>query len=190
MSELRFMRIRVLQRIENRHKNYSSMLLLSSQMRIWVYENQDTESTRNFTVDSQRHWVYENLYHQFSETLSLQKFKSHTNLNVSSMIRIQVTYDLQEISQRSNRDWECWYLEVYLFSSMLNSRNSDQLYQKHSVLEAVISFNSSDQLYWRSEWVNLLSAIEFFAQINLDALIISHTLKSIIVALNLLSSML
>ena len=57
----------------------------------------DTESMRNFTVDSQRHWVYKNLYHQFSEALSLQEFKSHTNLNVSSMIRIQVTYNLEKL---------------------------------------------------------------------------------------------
>ncbi len=35
-------------------------------MRIWVYENQDTEFTRNSTVDSQKHWVYENFYHWFS----------------------------------------------------------------------------------------------------------------------------
>ena len=82
------MKIRVLQRIKNRHKNYSSMLSLSSQMRIWVYKNQNTEFMKDFTVDSQRHWIYENLYHQFSETLNLQKFKSYTNLDVSSMIRV------------------------------------------------------------------------------------------------------
>ncbi len=55
---------------------------------------------RNSTVDSQKHQVYENFYHQFSETLSLQEFKSHTNLDVSLMIKIQVTYDLQEILQK------------------------------------------------------------------------------------------
>ncbi len=42
------------------------------------------ESTRISIVDSQRLWVY-------------QKFKSHTIFDVSSMIRIQVTYNLQEI---------------------------------------------------------------------------------------------
>ncbi len=98
LSELRFMKVRILQRIKSKYKNYSSTLSLSSQTRIWVYENWDTESTRNFTVDSQRHWIYENLYRWFSETLSLQEFKSHTNLDISSMIRVQVTYDLQEIS--------------------------------------------------------------------------------------------
>ena len=97
MSEFRSMRIKVLQRIKNKHENYSSTLSLSSQMRIWIYENWSTESIRNFTVDSQRLWVYENLYHWFSETLKLQEFKSHTNLDISSIIRIQVTYDLQEI---------------------------------------------------------------------------------------------
>ena len=92
------MRIRVFQRIENKHENYSSTLSLSSQTRIWVYENRNIESTRDSTADSQRHWVYENLYRQFSEALSLQEFKSHTNLDVSLMIRIQVPYNLQEIS--------------------------------------------------------------------------------------------
>jgi len=102
LSKLKSMRIRVLQRIKNKHENYSSTLSLSSQMKIWVYENWDTKSTRNFTVDSQKHWIYENFYHWFSKTLSLQEFKSHTNLNVSSMIRIQVIYDLQEILHESH----------------------------------------------------------------------------------------
>ena len=96
LSEFRSMKVRVFQRIKNKHKNYSSMLSLSSQMRIWVYENCDTEFMRNSTVNSQKHWVYENLYHWFSKTLSLQEFKSHTNLDISSTIRIQVTYDLQK----------------------------------------------------------------------------------------------
>ncbi len=96
VSEFRSMRVRVLQRIKNRHKNYSSTLSLSFQMRIWVYENWDTESTRNSTVDSQRHWVYENFYRQFSETLSLQEFKSHTNFNISLTIKVQITYNLQK----------------------------------------------------------------------------------------------
>jgi len=73
---------------------------------------------------------------------------------------------------------------------MLSSRSSDQLYRRLSALEAVISHSSSDQLYRRNEWVDLLPAIEFFARINLDALTISHTLGGIIVALNLLNSML
>ncbi len=98
VSELKSMRVRVLQRIKNKHKNYFSTLSLSSQMKIWVYENRDTESMRNSTVDSQRHWVYENLYRWFSETLSLQEFKLHTNLDVSSTIKVQVTYNLQETS--------------------------------------------------------------------------------------------
>ncbi len=98
LSELRSMKVRVLQKIKNKHENYSSTLSLSFQMRIWIYENRDTESTRNSTVDSQRHWVYKNLYHQFSETLSLQEFKSHSNLNISLMIRVQVIYNLREIS--------------------------------------------------------------------------------------------
>jgi len=34
LSELRSMRIKVLQRIKNRHKNYSSILSLNSQMKI------------------------------------------------------------------------------------------------------------------------------------------------------------
>ncbi len=54
LSELRSMRIKVLQRIKNRHKNYSSILSLNSQMKIWVYENRDTESTRISIIDSQR----------------------------------------------------------------------------------------------------------------------------------------
>ncbi len=97
LSELKSMKVRVLQKIKNKHENYSSTLSSSSQMRIWVYENWSIKSTRNSTADSQKHWVYENLYRWFSETLSLQEFKSHTNLNISSMIRVQVTYNLQEI---------------------------------------------------------------------------------------------
>ncbi len=50
---------------------------------------------------------------------------------------------------------------------MLSSRSSDQLYQRLSALEAVISLSSSDQLYRRGEWVNFLPAIELFARINL-----------------------
>ena len=73
---------------------------------------------------------------------------------------------------------------------MLSPRSSGQPYRKHSALEAVVSPSSSDQLYRRGEWVNLLPAIEFFARSNLDALTTSHTLEGIIVALNLLSSML
>ncbi len=100
LSELKSMRIKVLQKIKNRHKNYSWTLSLSSQTRIWVYENQDIESTRNSTVDSQKHWVYENFYRWFSKTLNLQEFKLHTNFNILSTIRVQVTYNLREISQR------------------------------------------------------------------------------------------
>ncbi len=98
MSEFKSMKVRVLQRIKNKHENYSSTLSSNSQTRIWIYENWDTESTRDFTVDSQKHWIYENFYRWFSETLSLQEFKSHTNFDISLMIRIQVIYDLQEIS--------------------------------------------------------------------------------------------
>ncbi len=50
--------------------------------------------------ESMRHRVYENFYRRFSETLSLQEFKSHTNLDISSTIKIQVTYDLREILQK------------------------------------------------------------------------------------------
>jgi len=73
---------------------------------------------------------------------------------------------------------------------MLSPRSSGQPYRRLSALEAVISHSSSGQPYRRGEWVDLLPAIEFFARINLDALTTSHTLGGIIVALNLLSSML
>jgi len=97
LSELESMKVKVLQRIKNKHKNYFSMLSLNFQTRIWVYENQDTEFMRNFTVNSQKHQVYKNFYHQFLKALSLQEFKLHTNFNVSSTIKIQVTYNLRKI---------------------------------------------------------------------------------------------
>ncbi len=59
-------KVRVLQRIENKHENYSSALSLISQTRIWVYEN---------------------FYRQFSETLNLSRvqvtydFQRFINLN-------------------------------------------------------------------------------------------------------------
>ncbi len=82
------------------------------------------------------------------------------------------------------------YRRLSALSEAFSPIGGFQPYRRLSALGAVVSHSSSGQPYRRGEWVDLLPAIEFFARINLDALTTPHTLGGIIVALNLLSSML
>ncbi len=64
--------------IDSSDENLNLWEFLSSILR-------NTESIRISIINSQRLWIY-------------QEFKSHTIFDISSMIRIQVTYNFQEIS--------------------------------------------------------------------------------------------
>jgi len=78
VSEFRSMKVRVLQRIKNKHKNYSSNTIIEF-------------SNKNLSLWESRHWVYKRFYCRFSETLSLREFLPLI-LKDSEFTRIQVTY--------------------------------------------------------------------------------------------------
>ncbi len=66
---------------------FNAIINLSDEnLSLWEFLSsilKDTEFMKTSIIDSQKLWVY-------------QEFKSHTIFNISSMIRIQVTYNLQE----------------------------------------------------------------------------------------------